>query len=272
MDLQKLLILAAAVVLAFACRSFEHRVVRKLGLVAMMLASYLLGFFLTGLHLAGGFAVSLWFLLPWVEIATTVRRLRFPVARELKGRLPPSRDGFPELEEITEELVDHGFEAVEDAGWKWESVDHFLRLLYHPAARVEATIGLARQDGQGFSYVSVTSRTANGTAFTTTNYPFAPTMRESPQHRLNRYPQAESLDDLLKAHEQFLGRAGLGDQDFAAVQPEQLSARLQRDMGEQVEHNVRMGIIQLLGDGNFRYSWRGCFFLWRQVICDMLRL
>jgi hypothetical protein len=272
MDLQKLLFLAAAVVLAFACRSFEHRVVRKLGLVAMMLASYLLGYFLTGSHWAGGFAVALWFVMPWVEIATSVRRLRFPVVRELKGRLPPSRDGFPELEDLTGEMMDHGFEAIEDAGWKWESADHFLRLLYHPKARVEATIGLARQDGFGFSYVSITSRTPAGTAFTTTNYPFAPTMQESPQHRLNRHPDAESLDDLLQSHEQFLGRAGLGDADFASVDPESLSARLQRDMGQQVEYNVRMGIIQLMGDGHFRYSWRGCFFLWRQVIRDMLRL
>lgn len=272
MDLQKFLILAAAVVLAFACRSFEHRVVRKLGLVAMMLASYLLGWFVSGAHAAGVFAVALWFVMPWVEIATTVRRLRFPIARELKGRLPPSREGFPELEEITEEMVDHGFQTVEDAGWKWENVDHFLRLLYHAAGRVEATIGLARQDGHGFCYVSVTSRTQDGAAFTTTNYPYAPTMQESPRHRLNRYPQAESLQDLLEAHERFLGALGLTEADFAAVDPESLASRLEHDMGEQVEHNVRLGIIQPVGDGHFRYSWRGCFFLWRQVIGDMLRL
>ena len=52
----------------------------------------------------------MWFLLPWVEIVGRVRKLRFPLRSEVKHRFPPSREVFPDLDEITEEVEKAGFE------------------------------------------------------------------------------------------------------------------------------------------------------------------
>ncbi len=270
MDLQQFLYLAATVVFAFACRTFTNRYLRKLGWLALLAASYMLGFFLTDSHAAGACGIALWFMLPWVEIVGHVRHLRFPLKSEVKGRFPPSADLFPELDDLTQEVEAHGFERVEDTGWKWSDTDHFMRLFYHPKRHAQAMIGLAQQDGYSFSYVSVTSRTKSGLAFTTTNYPFPPTMKPPPRQRLNRFVHAVSMEDLLVSHGQFLASQGLSDEDFAIVDTEQLPGYIERDMSAQIDHNITVGVIELVDDGQFRYSWRGCFYLWFQMVKDMV--
>lgn len=270
MDLQQFLILAAVVVLAFACRTFHHPYVRKLGFLCLLAASYMLGYFLTESHAAGACGIALWFMLPWVEIVVHIRRLRFPVKSEVKGRFPPSNDLFPDLADITDEIEAHGFERVEDTGWKWSDTDHFMRLFYHDELQAQAAIGLAQQEGFMFSYVSVTSRTKDGVTYTTSNYPFPPTMQPSPRQHHNRFTRADSMEDLLTAHEAFLDSQGLDDDDFIGINAEQLPAYLERDMSAQIDHNINVGLIELTGEGEFRYSWRGCFYLWFQMVKDMV--
>ncbi len=272
MDLQQFLILAAVVVFAFACRTFHHRYVRKLGWLSLLAATYLLGYFLTESHVAGACGVALWFMLPWVEIVVHVRRLRFPVKSEVKGRFPPSDDLFPDLDDITEEIEGHGFERVEDTGWKWSDTDHFMRLFYDADLRAQAAIGLAQQEGFVFSYVSVTSRTKDGVTYTTSNYPFPATMQPTPRQHHNRFTRADSMEDLLASHADFLESQGLEDEDFIGVDAEQLPAYIERDMSAQIDHNINVGLIELTGDGEFRYSWRGCFYLWFQMVKDMVMI
>ena len=43
-------------------------------------------------------------------------------------------------------------------------------------------------------------------------------------------------------------------------------------MKQQLDHNLKRGLIELTGDGFFRYSNRGLFFLWKQAVKDMIRL
>lgn len=272
MDLSQFLYLAAAVVLAIACRTFANRYVRKLGWLALLAASYMLGFFLTGSHAAGACGIALWFMLPWVEIVVHVRRLRFPVKSEIKGRFPPSPELFPELSEVTAEIEAQGFQRIEDAGWKWSDTDHFVRLFYHPDLHAQAAIGLAQQEGFAFSYVSVTSRTKDGETYITTNYPFPATMKLAPKQRLNRFVHAQSMVDLLGAHADFILGLGLEDDDFIGMEAEQLPAYIERDMSAQIDHNINVGLIELTGEGEFRYSWRGCFFLWFETVKDFVRI
>ena len=272
MDFQQFLYLAATVVFAFACRTFTNRYVRKLGWLSLLAASYLLGYFLTDSHAAGACGIAMWFMLPWVEIVVHVRKLRFPVKSEIKGRFPPSTDLFPELNEITEEIEGHGFERVEDTGWKWSDTDHFMRLFHHPEFKVQAAIGMAQQENFAFSYVSVTSRTKEDVTYTTTNYPFPPTMQPSPSQRLNRFVYADSMEELLAAHQDFIDSQGLEDDDFVDVEAEELPTYIEKDMSAQVDHNIRVGLITLTSESEFRYSWRGCFFLWFQMVKDMVKI
>jgi hypothetical protein len=203
MDLPQFLYLAATVVFAVACRTFENRYVHKIGWLTLLTASYLGGYFLTGSHAAGACGIALWFMLPWVEIVGRVRKLRFPLKSEVKHRFPPSRELFPDLEQLSREIEDQGFERADDTGWKWSETDHFMRLFYHAEQRTQAAIALAQQEGFAFSYVSLTSRTKGSLIYTTTNYPFPPTMQFSPSHRMNRYAHAQSMEDLVANHADF---------------------------------------------------------------------
>lgn len=270
--LQQILYVAAAVVFAIACRSFDNRFIQKLGWFMLLAASYLAGFFLTGQHLGGAIFIGAWFMLPWLEIIFRVRRLRFPIKSEIKHRFPPSREVFPELGDLSREAEDAGFAEVGDTGWQWSQTDHFMRLFYHAERRVQASVALAQQGDFGFSYVSLTSRSKEGVTFTTTNYPFAATMKHSPRHRLNRYTHAASFEDLLQRHEEFLHHHGVSAEDLALQDTEFLHAYIERDMSAQIDHNITTGVIEPMGNGEFRYSWRGCIFLYWQVVKDMMRV
>jgi len=47
---------------------------------------------------------------------------------------------------------------------------------------------------------------------------------------------------------------------------------MEREMRDQVDHNLDRGLIKLSGNGTFRYSWRGLCYLWMQSVKDMVRL
>ena len=270
--LQQILYVAAAIVFAIACRSFDNRFIQKLGWLALLGASYLGGYFLTGTHVGGGIFIGAWFMLPWLEIIFRVRRLRFPIKSEVKHRFPPTREVFPELGDLSIEAEDVGFTEVGDTGWQWSQTDHFMRLFYHREKRTQAAIALAQQGEFGFSYVSLTSRANSGVTFTTTNYPFAATMKHSPKQRLNRFTHAASFEELLERHEAFLQNEGIRTEDLALQDTEFLHAYIERDMSAQIDHNITAGVIEPTGNGEFRYSWRGCIFLYWQVVKDMLRV
>ena len=275
MDLTQFLLLAATVVFGLACRSYGNRYLLKLGWIAYLAASYLGGWFLTGSHAAGAAGIALWFMLPWVEIVGRVRRLRLPVTSEVRHRFPPARDVFPELGELSEELEAAGFTRAGDTGWQWSETDHFMRLFLHPEQRVQASVAQAQQRDLGLyvSYVSLTSRTPDGRAITTTNYPFVPTMSFSPAHRVQRVPDVGSLEELLGAHQDLLTSQGLTTAELAEPDPEALADLIERDLRAQVAHNLDTGLLEPAGEEGFiRYSWRGCAHLWLQVVKDMIRV
>lgn len=260
------------VIFSLACRSFQNRYIQKAGWLALLVATYYGGFALTGSHAWGAFALSLWFIFPWLDIVTRVRKLRFPIQHDVKHRFPPSRDIFPDLEEITREVEDQGFEKADDAGWKWEDMDHFVRLFYHPEKRLQASISVAQQEGLVFSFASITSRTAEGVSYVSTNYPFSFSMKPSPRQRMNRCDDIETFEQMVQAHEAFLQKNQITHTDVPVQDPDLLHTMLATDFTQQVDHNLNAGMIVRLDEEYFRYSWRGCFFLWFQVIKDMIRV
>ena len=267
------LLIGALIAFAFGCRSFENRFVQKLGWLCLLGASYLVGLQLSGgSHWLGATCVGAWFLLPWLEIVGRVRQLRYPIKSEVKNRFPPSRDVFPDLGALTEEAEEEGFAKIEDTGWVWDDTDHFMRLFYHEELRTQAAISLAQQDGFAFSYVSLTSRTEDGLSITTSNYPFSLTMKLSPQQLMNRCLGAESMAALVESHEAYLGKNQISNEELAQQDTERLHWYVERDMISQINHNISVHIIEPIGNDLFRYSWRGCFYLWFQVVKDMIRI
>lgn len=275
MDLQQFLFLAAAVVFGLACRSFNNRYLMKLGWLSYLLATYLVGYFLTGSHVAGAFGITLWFMLPWLEIVTYVRHLRFPLRNAMKHRFAPNAEIFPELGYLSDEMEQAGFEAVGDTGFEWARSEQFMRLFVHQELRTQAAIVQVRQEmlDLAFSYISLTSRCQDGRIFTTANFPLAPVLRFAPRHEVNRYLHADSLEELTQAHETFLAKNGVTVNELALLDEEQLVSAIEQEMVEQIEHNIRTGLLEPANEeGKIRYSWRGCFYLWFQGVMDMLRV
>lgn len=106
------LIVLGVIVLSFALRSTGYRITRKLGALGILGATYLAFYFFTGSIVAGAGGILLWFLLPWIELLTRVRRLRLPLAKSLERQAPPGASRFPDLTEITDEVEEEGFLRV----------------------------------------------------------------------------------------------------------------------------------------------------------------
>ena len=214
---RNLLLIIGLLVFAYACRTFQNRYVNKAGWLAVLAATYLGAWSVTGSHAWGWAALGMWFVFPWVEIVGRVRKLRFPLRSEVKHRFPPSREVFPDLGEISDEVEEAGFEKADDAGWKWEETDHFVRIFYHPEKKMQATVSVAQQEAFVFSHASLTTRTADGVAYVTTNYPFSFTMKLAPMQRLQRCDDAEIFNDMLAAHEAFLVKHAVTPDEVVAA-------------------------------------------------------
>lgn len=258
---------------AWACRTFQNRLIVKLGWVAVLTASYLTGYWLAGgSHAAGAVAVGLWLVFPWVEILARVRKVRFPIKNQMKHRFPPSRDVFPDLDVISEEVEAAGFEKADDAGWKWEDTDHFFRIFYNRERRLQATISVFQQGDFVFSHANLTTRTLDGRSIMTTNYPFSFTMKPAPQQVTNRCEDANTFEEMIAAHEQFMEKHAILPEQAREQDPDALHSAIETEFAAQVDHNLRSGVIVATDERHFRYSWRGCFFLWFEVVKDMLRV
>jgi hypothetical protein len=267
-----LLILGVAV-LAFALRTSNHHWVRRAGGLCILAASFLAGYFLSnGRIWAGLLVATLWFFIPWFEIIFRIRGLRLPLDKKIRHKAPPSRDRFPDLHEVTDEVEDEGFEYVDDAGWEWNDTTQFFRLFYHSGSRTEVAICLSEQGPVAFTYVSLSSRTRDGRILRTWNYPFSYTMEISPNLKMNRALTADSFHELLARHQDFLAKQKISATELTEDHTDHIHDQLQREVERQINHNLDRGIITLSGDGTFKYSWRGLFFLWRQFVKDMIKL
>ena len=266
-----LLFIFAAVLLSMGLRSFSHPVLHKLGSFCILGASFLAGYLPTGHWQTGAIFAASWLMLPWLEILTRVRKARLPRVKPLRHQLPPPRDTFPNLAELTEEMEEEGFERVDDAGWDWGDHRQFFRLFYKPDERLQAAICLVDQSDIAFYYLSVSSRSKEGDTWTTWNYPFAYSMKFAPQFRTNRLRGDRTVLEILDSHRDFLTREGVAAEVLASANPEELHLGLQRDLECQIAHNVAQGLLLPAGGEMVRYSWRGMLFIWLQFLRDFVR-
>jgi len=270
----QLYIVLGVIVLAFALRSFAHPVPRKVGAIAILVASYLIAYFLSGSHVAGIGGVLMWFLLPWIELLTRIRKLRLPLRKSLSHQSPPNSQRFPHLSDFTEEIEELGFEYVEDAGWEWDALKQFFRIFYRAEEKTQAAICLNEQQGMGFVFVSLTSRTADGSIYRTWNFPFSYTLKMAPEIRINRVPEVQSFEELLAEHRDFLERLGVATADLIDDKPEAIPELMEVETHLQIRHNLERGLIEHDREDpeKVRYSWRGLFFLYGQLVKDIVKL
>jgi hypothetical protein len=256
-----------------ALRNFGHPVLRKLGALIYLGATFLAGYFISGRSWVGGtVAVAGWFLLPWLDIVLRVRGMRLPMNKELNYRPPPGREEFPPLPEVTDAFEAAGFERVDDVGWDGGEVRQFVRLFYLPERRMQGAISFHQQHGAGLGFLSCTTRTADGRTFITTDNPYS-NLPQPPDVVVQSLRQVSTIAELIEEHEAMLAACGVdAATEGEELDPETLPERLSRELSRQIRHNLLTGYITDAGEGKFRYSWRGCFYLWGRVVRDMVRL
>ena len=267
------LVVAGLVVFAAAFRSCRKNWSRKLGALIFLTASFFALYFMTKCWWAGVLAVLGWFFLPWIELLTRVRKMRLPMSNRLEQRKAPEDDFFPNASRALAAMSDAEFEHVGDAAWHWAGMEQYFRLHWNPEERAVATVCLCEQDNVAFAFISVTSRTEDGRLFRTTNFPFSPTLKRPPGFLWNHVPcERNCFHQILKDHQSYLDKLKVSVEDLALPDPDAMEQEIEKEMQEQIEHNLKHGIIEPTDDGHFRYSVRGLFYLWKQFAKDMIRL
>jgi hypothetical protein len=258
-------------VLSVALRSFQSSFSQKAGALGILVASYLLVFFMTGSWTLGLAGALSWLFLPWLEILTRIRALRLPKEKQLRPKSPPDADIFPSLNDITREIENEGFIHLNDAGWDWEDYRQFFRLFYKDEDRAQATICLNEQHDLSFYYLRISSR-AKGAIWTTWNYPLSYGLKLTPQFRINRQRPDQSFWQLYQSHRQFLRENSVELSALETMDEERIEQEIENDLRDQIAHNVRKGILKPATEAQVKYSWRGMIYLWCQFLLDLVRL
>lgn len=252
-----------------ALRSFQNQALFRIGTLGLVATSFLAGWLLGGSLTLGAVFASTWFLLPWLEILTRVRRLRLPLDRALHKCPPPPHNKFPDFSSLSDEMESIGFEYVDDVNWTHGDARHFYRLFYDAKNLVTASICLLEQDRFSFFYVTFTSRSKDGRLFLTWNYPFSYGMHLLPHTTLNKVDEDMGVEELALSHMSFLSsQASL---EIVALEVEGIRAQIENELRTQLEHNIARGILVSDQDQMIRYSLRGMFFLWGQFLREFVR-
>jgi hypothetical protein len=272
LTISHLLLVLGTAVLSAALRSFEHRVLFRLGTLGVVFTSFLAGWLLGGSVALGAALAASWLFLPWLEILTRVRRMRIPIERRLGPRTPPSRNAFPGFQEMTDEVEEQGFEHLEDVGWDYEDNRHFYRVFRDAQCRTQASICLSEQNEMAFYYLTITSRTADGRILMTWNYPFSYGLKLQPHLVTNRFPSQGPFSEMFAAHERFLRAHNVDAAALLDPSPEETIRTMQNEMRAQIAHNIALGLLARDGEHLIRYTLRGMFYLWFQFLRDLVRL
>ncbi|MDB6170834.1 MAG: hypothetical protein JWL59_145 [Chthoniobacteraceae bacterium] len=268
--LSNFLLILGIAILSLSLRQFRPIFFQKLSALGILATSFLTGWLMTGYWIAGLFCALSWFILPWVEILTRVRKLSLPVERDLARRHAPNREAFPALSELTEEIEEEGFEHLDDCGWEMDDYEQFFRLFYKDDERIQGAICLIEQHRVGFYYLSLSSRAKDGRIWTTWNYPFSYSLKLLPQWKVNRLRGDKSFLELYLSHCDFLRANGIQTEELHILDSERIHAEIQGDMRAQLQHNISAGVLTETSSGQVRYSWRGLFFIWFQFMRDLV--
>lgn len=259
--------------IGMALRSCHRRIFRKCGALVYLLASGVAVYFISGNIPLSVASIFTWFFLPWIELGSRVRKLRLPLVNHLQEERRPRLQHFPEAAHNIDELKELNFEHSSDYSWNWADAAQHYSFYWHPEERAVVIVCLCKQSNIAFSYITITSRSCNGKLYRTSNFPFSPTLKNSPSIAWNQIACRHcSLEQSLNKHKQFIQKKGDSLDNLIIPNPDIFNEEMENNMAMQIQHNIDLGIIAPTTNGKFRYSFRGLFFLWKQFIKDMIRL
>jgi len=247
---------------------------RKLGMGLLWAATALGAYFATNSVTIAIVMLLAWILFPVWEMVFVLRQLRVPRHRGLADARAP-RDASQELEEVSVELRDAGFEQLDECRLNPSDHEQYFRIFDRADGRVQATIGYIAQGPVGFQFLAFASHGLDGRRWVTWDYPLTYGLSMPPNFALYRALHCETVADLYQAHLDFLAANDLKEADLVASEktPQAARARLEQALNQQIEHNISRGYLApaTAADAeNFSYSWRGTLYVAGQILRDML--
>src|ERR1051325_4100412 len=85
-------------------------------------------------------------------------------------------------------------------------------------------------------------------------------------------PGSIVLAALSESHREFLSRNGVDPAELDALDEDQIEAEMEKDLRDQIEHNIYKGVLKQTAAGEVKYSWGGMIYLWCQFLVDLVRL
>ena len=274
MDAPKLLVCFVLLMAGLSLLQLERITYRKIGMALIWLASGLVAYFLSNSVALGCAMLGAWIFFPLWEMVFVLRQLRLPRHRELADARAP-RDEFEELSDMTQELVDAGFEQLDECRLKPAEHEQYYRIFAREDGRVQATIGYVAQGPIGFHFVAFTSNGKDGRRWVTWDYPLTYGLVMPPNTAVFRALHCQDVAELYQAHLDFLEINDVPMDDLVVGEktPQAVRARLEETLNQQIEYNISRGYLAPVRDtneDNFCYSWRGTLYVAGQVLRDLL--
>jgi len=274
MDLPKLLGCFVLLLAGLSLLQFDRITYRKIGMALIWLASGLVAYFLSGSVLLAVAMLAAWIFFPLWEMVFVLRQLRVPRHRELADARAP-RDEFEELSEMTQALIEAGFEQLDECRLRPAEHEQYYRIFVREDGRTQATIGYIAQGPIGFHFVAFTSNGKDGRRWVTWDYPLTYGLVMPPNTAVFRALHCNDVAELYQAHLDFLQINDVPPDDLIVGErtKEAARARLEETLNQQIEYNITRGYLAPAKDQdeeNFCYSWRGTLYVAGQVLRDLL--
>jgi hypothetical protein len=274
MDLRQFLGCFALLLGGLSLLQMEAISFRKIGMGMIWLASGLAAYFLTDSVLLAGTMLLAWIFFPIWEIVFVLRKLRVPRHRELADARPP-REEFEELSDITQALVELGFQNVDECRLKPSQHEQYYRIFAREDGLTQATVGYIAQGSIGFHFIAFTSNGRDGRRWVTWDYPLTYGLVMPPNIAVFRALHCQDVADLYEAHCDFLEINEVKPEDLASGErtAEAARAQLEQTLNQQIEYNISRGYLSPAtekDEESFCYSWRGTLYVAGQVLRDLL--
>lgn len=211
----------------------------------------------------------LWFTLPVMQAGIASRRLRFSINRKLiKGTLPPEE--FPDLSATTRELRDFEFQGGGDFWLRPSPQDQAYRIFYHPGKQTVAALAHIIQGPMQVRYLMLLTRDSEDHIWITWDYPFAYGFELPPHFNVYRCTEAETISELLEQHRAFLELNEV-QADTPLEDDTWIKSFMEEIFSSTMTYNVQLGLLERSNEAEeLRYSWKGTFYIARQVLREVV--
>ncbi len=274
MDLRELLGCCVLLLAGLSLLQLNTITYRKIGMGLIWLASGLAVYFVFNSVLLAIAMLAAWIFFPLWEMVFVLRQLRVPRHRELADARAP-RDEFEELADMTQAMIDAGFELLDECKLRPAEHEQYYRIFVRENGLVQATIGYIAQGPIGFHFVAFTSNGKDGRRWVTWDYPLTYGLVMPPTTAVYRALHCQDVAELYQAHLDFIEVNGVHSEDLLVGEPtrEAARARLEETLNQQIEYNISRGYLSPTSgpdEENFCYSWRGTLYVAGQVLRDLL--